>query len=95
MRVGEFVVVLAEAYAVAGVVFGVLFVPRAVARMDPGLAQAPVTVRLLILPGVAAFWPLFALRWAKGTHPPTERNPHRDQLTRTATPLTDSGVKAS
>ena len=46
-------------------------------RMDPRVAGAPWTLRLLILPGVAALWPLFAWRWIAGAPEPIERNPHR------------------
>lgn len=66
-----------EAYAAVGLVFAVAFVPRALARMDPGVAAAPKTLRMLLLPGIAAFWPLFARRWVAGAHAPTENNPHR------------------
>jgi hypothetical protein len=31
----------------------------------------------LILPGIAALWPLFARRWMTGAPEPTEKNPHR------------------
>lgn len=79
IRFAEFVVMVIEMYALAGVVFGVLFIPRAAARMDPGLTHAPIAVRLLILPGVIALWPLLAVRWAKGASAPIERNPHRDR----------------
>ena len=78
-RLAEFVVMLLEGYALAGLLFGVLFIPRAAARMDPGLTHAPIAVRLLILPGVIALWPLLAVRWAKGASAPIERNPHRDR----------------
>jgi hypothetical protein len=33
----------------------------------------------LILPGVAAFWPLFAWRWLSRAPEPIERNPHRSK----------------
>ena len=79
IRFAEFVVTAFEVYALAGLVFGVLFIPRAAARMDPGLAHAPFAVRLLILPGVIALWPVLAMRWAKGASAPVERNPHRER----------------
>jgi hypothetical protein len=34
-------------------------------------------LRLLLLPGVVALWPLFATRWITGAPDPVERNPHR------------------
>ena len=73
----QFIVALFEGYALAGMVFAALFLPRAIARVDPRVAAAPVTLRVLILPGVAALWPLFARRWVRGTPEPFERNPHR------------------
>jgi hypothetical protein len=71
------IVALFEIYALAGVVFAALFLPRAVARLDPRVAGAPRTLRLLILPGVATLWPVLAWRWVAGTPTPVERNPHR------------------
>lgn len=73
----QVVVALFELYALAGVVFAVLFLPRAVVRIDPRVAGAPKTLRLLILPGIVALWPLFAWRWITGAHEPIEYNPHR------------------
>jgi hypothetical protein len=66
-----------EGYAGCGLVFALGFLPRGIVRVDPHLAGSPVGVRLLILPGVAAFWPLFAWRWWHGIQAPEERNPHR------------------
>jgi hypothetical protein len=77
LPIAQFIVALFEWYALAGMVFAALFLPRAIIRLDPRVAAAPVTLRLLILPGVAALWPLFAWRWLRGTPEPLERNPHR------------------
>ena len=77
LDVARAAVALFELYALAGVVFAVLFLPRAVTRLDPRVADAPATLRLLILPGVAALWPLLAWRWLSGGGEPIERNPHR------------------
>jgi hypothetical protein len=77
LEVARIVVALFELYAFAGVSFAVFFLPRAVTRLDPRVADAPATLRLLILPGVAALWPLFAWRRLSGAPEPTERNPHR------------------
>ena len=77
LEIAQFVVAAFEAYAFAGVGFATMFLPRAVARLDPRVAGAPKTLRLLMLPGVVALWPLFAWRWMTGAHEPIERNPHR------------------
>ena len=71
------VVALFELYVLTGVGFAVLFLPRAIVRLDHRLEGAPRTLRLLILPGVVALWPLFAKRWMTGAPEPIERNPHR------------------
>ena len=77
LEVAQAVVAAFEVYALAGVGFALIFLPRAVARLDPRVAGAPRTLRVLILPGVVALWPLFARRWITGAHEPVERNPHR------------------
>jgi hypothetical protein len=65
-------------YAALGVVFALPFVFLGVHRLDPEAQGSGVGFRLLILPGVAAFWPMFLQRWMRGvTEPPVERNPHR------------------
>lgn len=77
LEVAQVVVAALEAYALAGVGFALIFLPRAVTRLDPRVAGAPKTLRVLILPGVVALWPLFARRWITGAHEPIECNPHR------------------
>jgi len=65
-------------YAGLGLIFAVLFVWVGVQRLDPEAQGSGIGFRLLILPGVAAFWPMFLQRWARGiAEPPMERNPHR------------------
>jgi hypothetical protein len=67
-----------ETYAGLGLIFAVLFVWIGVQRLDAEALGSGIGFRLLILPGVAAFWPMFLLRWTRGTaEPPVERNPHR------------------
>jgi hypothetical protein len=66
------------AYAGLGLVFGLPFVCLGVQRLDTQAKHSGAGFRLLILPGVAALWPLFFLRWIRGSaEPPVERNPHR------------------
>lgn len=77
LEIAQVVVAAVEAYALAGVGFALMFLPRGVARIDPGVVGAPKTLRFLIAPGIAALWPLFAWRWITGAHEPRERNPHR------------------
>jgi hypothetical protein len=94
LAIAQFVVAAFEAYAFAGVGFALMFVPRAVARLDPRVAGAPKTLRLLILPGVVALWPLFGWRWMTGAHEPVERNPHRAK-TRETLPIAKHSGKVA
>jgi hypothetical protein len=66
------------AYAGVGVMFAVPFVWLGVQRLDSEAQGSGIGFRLLILPGVTAFWPMFLYRWRRGTiEPPVETNPHR------------------
>ena len=77
LAIAQSVVGAFEAYVLVGVAFALMFLPRGVTRLDPRVAGAPQTLRLLILPGIVALWPLFAWRWIAGAHEPIEDNPHR------------------
>jgi hypothetical protein len=75
--VKTFVYILA-AYAGLGLVFAVPFVWFGVQRLDSEAQGSGAAFRLLILPGVAAFWPMFLWRWRRGmVEPPAENNSHR------------------
>jgi hypothetical protein len=88
LRLAEAIVAMSELYAIAGFLFAAIFLARGVTKVDPRTAAAPKTLRLLILPGVAAFWPLFARRWFSGTRELVERNPHRDKAMRASVEAT-------
>lgn len=78
MAIAEAFVVALAAYMIIGVAFAIPFLLVGVQRIDVQARGAGVGFRLLILPGVAAFWPLFLRRWIHGlSEPPVERNPHR------------------
>ena len=65
-------------YAGLGLVFALPFVCFEVQRLDSEARESGVGFRLLILPGVAALWPMFLYRWRRGMdEPPVEKNPHR------------------
>jgi hypothetical protein len=67
-----------ELYAAAGLLFAPWFVWRGVGRLDPHAREATWGFRLVIVPGVVAFWPLLAWRLLAGRPaPPDERNAHR------------------
>ncbi|MGH9637243.1 MAG: hypothetical protein ACRD72_20610 [Candidatus Angelobacter sp.] len=65
-------------YAFLGLLFALPFVWSGVQRLDSEAQGSGIGFRLLILPGVAAFWPMFLYRWRRGVvEPPVENNPHR------------------
>ena len=52
-------------YAIAGLVFAIAFVAWGVSRVDEHASGAAWGFRLIILPGVAALWPLLLRRWMR------------------------------
>jgi hypothetical protein len=65
-------------YASIGLVFAVPFVWLGVQRLDSEAQGSGIGFRLLILPGVTAFWPMFVYRCSRRiAEPPIEKNPHR------------------
>jgi hypothetical protein len=77
LAIAQLVVAVFEAYAAAGLGFALIFLPRGIVKVDPRVIGAPVTLRLVILPGIVALWPLFAWRWIAGAREPIEHTPHR------------------
>ena len=53
-------------YASAGMVFGIAFVTAGIARVDSVAKESGAGFRLIVLPGVAALWPLLLTRWIRG-----------------------------
>ena len=79
MIIAEILVLAIEIYLVVGILFGIAFVTRGVQAIDHAAEGTGWGFRLIILPGVAAFWPLLLRRWTRGAQPPQECNAHRDR----------------
>ena len=62
-RFFQILLIVASIYALFGILFGVAFVLRGVARIDQAAQGSPWGFRLLVLPGVAALWPLLLRDW--------------------------------
>ena len=60
-----FVNVLA-AYSAIGLLFAVVFLTAGISRVDPASKGSGIGFRLIVLPGVAALWPLMLKRWIQG-----------------------------
>ena len=81
-RAAEVLVLLFTVYIACGLAFAPFFVWRGVGRVDPAAKATGLGFRLIILPGVAALWPVLLRRWITGRQPPAERNAHRDAAAR-------------
>jgi hypothetical protein len=53
-------------YAGLGVCFGIYFIAKGAARLDPVAAHTAVGVRLIWIAGAVAVWPLLTLKLLRG-----------------------------
>jgi hypothetical protein len=75
--VADLFVYALEAYSATGLLFAAVFVFR-VQNIDSEAQGSGIGFRFLILPGVAALWPLLLARSLRHrTEPPLEKNSHR------------------
>ena len=65
MMAAEWFVNLLTGYAALGVLFAIAFVSTGVGRVDPAAKGSGIGFRMMILPGVAALWPLLLARWIR------------------------------
>jgi hypothetical protein len=65
MQFAELFVVVLAAYAFTSAAFSVVFVLFGIHRVDPVAERSPIGFRLIVMPGVAALWPLLLTRWLK------------------------------
>lgn len=70
MAMAEWTLLVLAAYLAAGLAFGLAFVWRGAAAVDPAARGMPLRVRFLILPGAAALWPWLLMRWLRRQQPP-------------------------
>jgi len=75
--IAEWIVASAAVYVVGGLLFAAAFLTRGAGKVDPHAASAGAAVRLVLLPGTVAFWPLLLNRWARGIPVPIELTAHR------------------
>ena len=60
------VLALAGSYAAFGLLFAGVFMTAGISRVDPLSKGSGIGFRLIILPGVAALWPVLLTRWIRG-----------------------------
>lgn len=76
MQTFELGVNLLAAYFALGLLFAIVFVARGVSRIDPTARDSNAVFRVIILPGVAAFWPLLLVRWIRASSRPASPSSH-------------------
>lgn len=64
-------------YLLLGGVFALPFLIKGAPAIDPAAKAGSWGFKVMILPGVALFWPLLCKRWFKGELPPEEKSAHR------------------
>jgi hypothetical protein len=62
----ELCVNLFVAYLGFGFLFAIVFVAKGIGRVDPVARGSSLGFRLIVLPGVAALWPLLLVRLIQG-----------------------------
>ena len=66
----ELIWTVVGAYFGVGFVVAIALVGGLVRRFDPLAAQAPWRVKLILVPGMAALWPLLAIKSLRGAKAP-------------------------
>lgn len=65
MQVADMLVSVFYAYLIVGFLFGLWFIFRGVQKIDDGMEEAKIGLRLLLLPGSVLLWPLMAKKFSK------------------------------
>ena len=61
----EIILVIVGTYLVLGVLFVVPFLLRGLIKVDEGAHGGTTGFKIIIIPGVIVFWPLFLSKWRK------------------------------
>jgi hypothetical protein len=61
----EILLTIAATYLGCGLLFGIVFVAWGLGRVDAAARGTPVGFRILIVPGIVAWWPLLLVRWLR------------------------------
>ncbi|RNC80004.1 MAG: hypothetical protein ED557_12800 [Balneola sp.] len=64
-RVISTILVIVLIYILIGILFSILFIWKGLSKVDHGVEGSGKLFKVLIFPGLVAFWPLFAAKWRK------------------------------
>lgn len=59
--------IIAILYLGAGLLFGLCFILWGIEKVDTGAAHSSAGFRIIILPGILAFWPVLLRKWIMET----------------------------
>ena len=80
MEIVEIIVMIILGYLGLGFLFSIYFVSVGVSKVDPAAKGSGIGFKLIIIPGVLVFWPMFLIRIAKGiSEPPQEQTAHKNK----------------
>lgn len=65
MQLGDMLSSVFYAYLIVGLLFGLWFIFKGVQKIDDGMVEAKIGLRLLLLPGSVLLWPLMAKKFSK------------------------------
>ncbi len=54
-------------YVIVGAIFSILFLWKGIVRVDKDAEGTGILFRLILVPGLLVFWPLFLIKWYKST----------------------------
>lgn len=57
--------VIAGLYLLAGLLFAILFVIIGITKVDESTHGSGIGFRIIIIPGIMAFWPLLLKKWIR------------------------------
>lgn len=63
MPIPQLIVIAIAGYGGIGLVFAVTFVTVGIDRVDHAARNAPLSFRLLMIPGSLLLWPIVARKW--------------------------------
>ncbi len=52
-------------YYALGVLFAIVFITMGISKVDEGAKETSIGFRLILIPGIALFWPVLLNKWRK------------------------------
>ena len=70
----EILLIIVAVYLLVGVLFVIPFLMKGLNKVDEGANGSTIGFKIIIIPGVIVFWPVFLSKWIKenGNHKVTK-----------------------